>query len=481
MVMHAPSGIVATASSGVQTLDPDTSRNAMPDGRRSLVGRSTRSTIGPSPDPAGTFDPTADRVGQGLGGTVHDVAITGLGIISSLGFDVTEHSRRLLDGELGIKLRTLPLADGEQAVLSAGIEGFRGRDWIDERLLDGTDGFARFAMAAATQAVDDAGVGELDPLRTAIVHGTSMGGTRALLEAQHLLETKGPDSVPRKTMIKIWPNMAAAQIAMKYDLHGQQITVCTACASSIDAIGTAARLIADGRADAAIAGGTEGGSVDDGTEFVAATYYSGNSYGMSSQEPDPRRAALPFDVARRGIVSGEGSAMLFLERADHARARGARIYGIVRGYGTVADAFHPSSPEPSGRWEQRAMELALEEAELDPSAIDAVVAHATGTPKGDTAEIRAINNLYGGRGLPVTSLKGTIGHTGAAAGAMGLMAGITAMHEGRLAPTMGTTDPEPEIDFAVVLHRAADVRVEALQVNAFGFGGQDASLVVTKS
>ena len=150
--------------------------------------------------------------------------------------------------------------------------------------------------------------------------------------------------------------------------------------------------------------------------------------------------------------------MIFLEREDHARARGARIYGIVRGYGTVADAFHPSSPEPSGRWEQRAMELALEEAELDPDTIDAVVAHATGTPKGDTAEIRAINNLFGGRGLPVTSLKGTIGHTGAAAGAMGLLAGITAMHDGKLAPTMGTSDPEPEIDFDVVLHAAADVQ-----------------------
>jgi 3-oxoacyl-[acyl-carrier-protein] synthase II len=201
---------------------------------------------------------------------------------------------------------------------------------------------------------------------------------------------------------------------------------------------------------------------------------------MSSQEPDPRRAALPFDVERRGIVSGEGSAMLFLEREDHARARGARIYGFVRGYGTVADAFHPSSPEPSGRWEQRAMELALAEAGLDPASIDAVVAHATGTPKGDTAEIRAINNLFGGRGVPVTSLKGTIGHTGASAGAMGLLAGLVAMHEGKLAPTMGTTTPDPEIDFDVVLHAAADVRVDALQVNAFGFGGQDASLVVTK-
>ena len=412
---------------------------------------------------------------------MHNVAITGLGIISSLGLDIDEHSRRLLNGDLGIKVSNLRLGAGAPPALGAAVEGFRAQDWIDAKLIDGTDGFARFALATATQAIDDAGIGQLDPLRTAIVHGTSMGGTRALLEAQHLLETRGPESVPPKTMIKIWPNMAAAQIAMKYDLHGQQITVCTACASSIDAIGTAARLIADGRADAAITGGTEGGSVEEGVEFVPATYYSGNSYGMSSKEPDPRRAALPFDAERRGIVSGEGSAMLFLEREDDARARGAHIYGIVRGYGTVADAYHPSSPEPSGRWEQRAMELALEEAELDPDSIDAVVAHATGTPKGDTAEIRALNNLFGGRGLPVTSLKGTIGHTGASAGVMGLIAGITAMHHGQLAPTMGTTTPDPEIDFDVVLHRAADVQVHALQVNAFGFGGQDASLVVTRS
>ena len=235
--------------------------------------------------------------------------------------------------------------------------------------------------------------------------------------------------------------------------------MCTACASSIDAIGTAARLIADGRADAAITGGTEGGSVDDdeAAEFVPATYYSGNSYGMSSQEPDP---AGPPAVRRRrrGIVSGEGSAMLFLEREDHARARGAHIYGIVRGYGTVADAFHPSSPEPSGRWEQRAMELAARGGRARPRAPSMPSSPTPpGTPKGDTAEIRALNNLFGGRGLPVTSLKGTIGHTGAVGRGDGPVRRDHRDAPGKLAPTMGTTDPEPEIDFDVVLHAAADV------------------------
>ena len=243
---------------------------------------------------------------------MHNVAITGLGIISSLGLNVDDHSRRLLDGDLGIKLSKLKLGDGApqcSAPASRASEVVTGSTSGSSTARTASPGspWPRRPRPSTTPAS-----GELDPLRTAIVHGTSMGGTRALLEAQHLLETSGPESVPRKTMIKIWPNMAAAQIAMKYDLHGQQITVCTACASSIDAIGTAARLIADGRADAAITGGTEGGSVDDGeaVEFVPATYYSGNSYGMSSQEPDPRRrvAAVRRRSAghrqRRGIGDG---------------------------------------------------------------------------------------------------------------------------------------------------------------------------------
>jgi len=411
---------------------------------------------------------------------VENVAITGIGVVSPMGVGVERHTQGLLDGELMIR-HDERYEEELGPSFWAPVTDFDASEWMDEKIIDGTDVFARFTIAAAIQAVADAQLEQLDQLRTAIVHGTSMGGMRALLEAQHLYETKGPAAVPRKTPIKIWPNMAAAQVAMRFDLHGTQITICTACASSVDAIGTAARLIADGRADYAITGGTEGGATDPDAspDFLSGLAFA--RYGTASTAHDVTKAAMPFDVNRTGIVAGEGSAILFLEREDLAQARGAHIYGRIRGYGNTADGHHPSSPEPSGKWEEQAMRLALEDAALTKRrTVDAIVAHATGTPIGDVPEIRAINHLHGGRNLPVTSLKGTIGHTGASAGCMNVIAGLHAMHHGVLPPTLGTTQPDPEIDFDVIMHKARPVDVTTLQVNGFGFGGQDASLVVTK-
>jgi 3-oxoacyl-[acyl-carrier-protein] synthase II len=291
--------------------------------------------------------------------------------------------------------------------------------------------------------------------------------------------------VPRKTQIQIWPNMAAAQVAMRYGLHGPSLTVTTACASSLDAIGTAARLIERGDADLAIAGGCEGGiSLAGGGrdgDFVPVLFHTANAYGMEAPSSDPNRAMLPFDVKRSGIVVGEGAAMLVLERADHARARGANILGYLRGYGSLADGFHPSSPEPTGVWEARAMELALADADLAPGEIDALLAHATGTPKGDTAEIRAINKIHGGRGLPVSGIKGHIGHSGAASGAMAMITGLLGMDEDRFTYIANTDEPDPEADFEIVHGRPKDLPYRCLQVNAFGFGGQNASVVLTRT
>jgi 3-oxoacyl-[acyl-carrier-protein] synthase II len=281
--------------------------------------------------------------------------------------------------------------------------------------------------------------------------------------------------------------MAAAQLCMRYGLHGPSLTVTTACASSIDAIGTAARLIASGQADVAIAGGTEGGislaggGVDG--DFVPALFYAGGHYGMEAPATEAHTAMLPFDAHRTGIVTGEGSSMVVLESEAHAAARGATPLAWVRGYGSLADGYHPSSPEPSGRWEARAMELAQAEASIGPAAVDAVIAHATGTPKGDEAEIRALNDVFADRveTLPVSSIKGHIGHSGASAGGMGVIAGVMAMHHGRFPHTAGSSVPDPEIRFDALMGEARAVDVDVLQVNAFGFGGQDASLVVTRS
>ncbi len=415
---------------------------------------------------------------------VEDVAITGIGIVSPFG---TGH-RPFMEGMLGGKI-TIELVErqsGGGSTLRSIVPDFNPGEILDAKVLAGTEVFAQFAVVAAAESVTASGLERLDPRKTAIVHGTSMGGSSALLRAQHRLETSGPDAIDPKIMIQMWPNMAAAQIAIKWDLHGPQMTLCHACASSIDAVGLAARMVSRGEVDVALAGGTEGGSrpntagLDD--NFVPATMYAGTRYKMSSVERDPKRASLPFDRDRSGIVGAEGSVMFVLERGEHARARGADILAYVRGHGSLADGYHPSSPEPTGAWERQVMQDALEEAGLTPDDIDAVVAHATGTPTGDTAEIRALNELFTSQGRTITamSIKGTVGHTGAASGGMGVAVAINAMQHGVLPPTMGTQNLDPEIAFDVVLSEPIDLRPRAVQVNAFGFGGQDASLVVSR-
>jgi 3-oxoacyl-[acyl-carrier-protein] synthase II len=413
-----------------------------------------------------------------------DVAITGVGIVSAIGLSAEEFHRQMMADASGIR-RAPWAAEGEPAWW-ANACAFVPREWMDERIEAGTDLFAQFALAATQQAVRQARVGDLDPLRTGIVHGTSIGGARALMKAQHLLDRDGPQAVPRKTEIQMYPNMAASQIAMRYGLHGPSLTVTTACAASLDALGNAARLLHAGQADVLIAGGTDGGiSLAGGGadgDFVPATFHTSRLYGMTARSDDPRRAMLPFDVKRQGIVVGEGSAMFVLERGEQARGRGARVLGYLRGYGALADAYHPSAPEPSGRWEARAMELALADASIAAVEVDALLAHATGTPKGDTAEIRAINRVHGDRPkpLPVASIKGHIGHSGAASGAMALVTGLLGMAEGRFTHTSNTDEPDPEARFDVVIERPRTIDLRTLQVNAFGFGGQNASIVVTR-
>lgn len=417
---------------------------------------------------------------------MRDVAITGLGVISSIGLSAETYHRQLLAGASGIRPAPWESAIPGRRAWWGTIPDFRPLDWMDEKVEDGTDLFSQYALAAAQQAVDMAGLGDLDPLRTGVVHGTSMGGMRALMKAQYLLDTAGPQGMPRKTEIQVYPNMAASQIAMRYGLHGHCITVTTACASSLDAIGTAAWLIESGKADVVITGGTDGGfSAAGGTpdgDFVPATFYTSTLYGMTAPSDDPRRAMLPFDVKRSGIVVGEGSAIIVLERGDHARARGAEIHGYVRGYGNLADAYHPSAPEPNGKWEARAMEFALQDAGMAATDVDALLAHATGTPKGDTAEIRAINTVHGRRKspLPVSGIKAHVGHTGASSGGMALVTGLLGMRDDRLTCFANSDEPDPEAQFEVVVGRPKEMKIRALQVNAFGFGGQNASLVVTR-
>jgi 3-oxoacyl-[acyl-carrier-protein] synthase II len=408
-----------------------------------------------------------------------NVVITGMGIVSSLGADVDRFVARVVSGEIAIDAAPWPSDAG--TVWWSGVRGFEPARWMSPMVEAGTDLYAQFTIAAAEQGIRQSGI-RFDPARTAIVHGTTLGGVRAVMRAQHELDHRGPAAIDRKTLIKISPNMPAAQLAMRWDLHGPQLTISTTCASSLDAIGTAAHLIADGRADAAIAGGTEGGWAGvDGTaegEFAPAVFHSQIAYGMVTPGADRSVASVPFDRRRTGVVTGEGSAMFVLERAESARARGATILADVTGYASLADAHHPSSPEPAGRWEAEVMRQALADAGATMSEVDALIAHATSTPKGDLAEIRAINEVHGP--LPVMSLKGHIGHSGAAAGGMGLVVAVSALNGGVLPHTAGTREVDPAADFPVVIDRPLSLDATMIQLNAFGFGGQNASLVVRR-
>lgn len=413
------------------------------------------------------------------------VAITGIGAISAYGHSADTFYQGLTRQIPVIRPVTLPGYEGSGAVWWSTVHDFDPLEWMDERIVDGTDVVAHWSIAAAQQAIDQSGFSP-DPQRTAVVQGTSMCGVLSLMQAQFLLDTRGPAAFPRKTMMKALTNMGAAQIAMRYGLHGPSLTVTTACASSLDALGVAARLIASGQADAAIVGGTEAGhSLGSGQEvegFLPALAWAPAAFGMQSGETDPRRVCMPFDVERSGIATSEGAAAFVLERADLAKARGAPVLGHLIGYGSVADAYHPSAPHPSGQWEARAMQLALEDAGLPASRIDALYAHATGTPVGDTPEIRAINTVHGERSQPlrVTSIKGHFGHAAAASGGLSLIAGLLDLGRGSVVNTANTTRPDPEAEFEIVLGEPGETAVAAFQVNAFGFGGQNASIVVTR-
>ena len=286
-----------------------------------------------------------------------EVVITGLGIVSPYGCNIHEYYDRLAACEIALK--PTPWMPPEAGSWFSGVPDFNPEDWMSAQVADGSDRFAQFALAGVKQALEHAGIEELHPLRTAIVMGTSMGGTRAVERGQHLLETQGPAAVPRKLQILIWPNMAAAQIAMAYHLHGPFMTVTTACAGGVDSIGTACRFIQNGQADVAITGATEGTG---GLEFMSALGANAVAYGMTKPADDPSKVCRPFDRDRTGIAGCEGAGMFVLESREHAEARGAKIHGVIRGYANLADAYHPSSPNPTGEWEALVMRQALEEA-----------------------------------------------------------------------------------------------------------------------
>ncbi len=412
-----------------------------------------------------------------------EAVITGMGVICPSGNTLEEFQRNLWGGVVSLERIELPSGEGEYAAVWGGrVRNFDPKEWLDDRVIDGTDLGQQFAIVAAELAKQDAGIETFDPRRTAIVSGSSIGGAISLQYAQYMLEKKGAAAVPAKTMIRIFANMAASQMAMRWGLHGPQMTLVQACATGVDVVGTAAQLVRSGVVDVAIAGGYEAtNGFDHGLDpdFIPAMVAAQVTYGMAP-DLDSDVPSRPFDKNRTGVVTGEAAAYVIVESAEHAAARGRTPWARIEGYGSLADAFHPSSPDPSGRWEREVMQVAMDDAGITPAEIDAVIAHGTATRKGDDSEIAALNDLFGDREvpLPATSIKGHMGHPGAASGCLAVIAAALAIREKSLVHTAGTTDVEDTIRFEVVIEKPKPLDIRTVLVNAFGFGGQNAAIVL---
>ena len=401
---------------------------------------------------------------------MENVAVTGMGIISPIGSTTDSFWRLLLEGKRAIAPMPGDLRLSGNALWAAVGDDFLAQSSLRPTALRNTDRFTQYAMAATDEALTRAGLNPPNE-RTAVIVGNTMGGFPLVVESQTCFLDAARNVTP-KLMALVIPNMACALIAMHWKLHGPQLTISTACASSIDAIGLAAGMIERGEIDAAIAGGSE-------TLLSPLVYESLVRAGALSRNRDVTRASRPFDVDRDGFVMGDGAGILVLERVERARARGARILARVRGYGSVADAYHITSPDPSGRYEVRAMRDAIESAGDAGQECSVVYAHATGTIVGDAAESKAIDDVYSDRPAIVTSIKGHLGHSMASAGVMCAIAGITGMHEGAIPPTMGTQHIDSNARFDLVTAQPRAHSYSAFQVNAFGFGGQNASLILS--
>jgi 3-oxoacyl-[acyl-carrier-protein] synthase II len=385
------------------------------------------------------------------------IVITGRGVVSPVASGVDPFFDGLLGMQGGISDEGIAPCDFDPETAMTPKEARR------------TDRFAQLAIAAADQAADEAGlIGEVDPRRVGVIVGTGVGGLTTLQRECTTWLAEGDRAVSPLFVPMMMPNAASGQIAMRRGLHGPGFSIASACSTGAHSIGEAARMIARGEVDAMIAGGTE-------AALVGLCIAAFRRMGALSRVGESR----PFDTRRDGFVMGEGSAILVLEREEHARARGAQIFARVSGYGASNDAFHITQPEENGRGAVEAMTAALRDADVDPADVGYVNAHGTSTPINDRVETLALRKVFNDDGPPVSSCKGAVGHTLGAAGAIEALACVEALRRGALPPTLGLEDIDPECEadhIAGAPREAPDLKV-ALS-NSFAFGGQNATLVL---
>ena len=406
------------------------------------------------------------------------VVVTGLGAVTPLGNDAETYWANLTAGKSGAAPITQFDASEFPVTFACELKDFDPTEWIERRKARKIDRFAQMIIAAARMAEADSGIdvaGETE--RTGVSVATGIGGLGAFQDCAYTLKERGADRVNPQSIPSIIPNMGAAWVSMELGTRGPLTSQCTACAASNMAVGEAVDAIRLGRADVMLAGGTEAGI----TEVGIAGF--GAMRALSRRNDAPEKASRPFDLQRDGFVMGEAGGIAVLEELEHARARGAKIYAEIAGYGLSSDAQHVTEPDPTGRHPARAMTMALDDAGISSDDVDYVNAHGTSTPIGDASEVRVIKLAFGeekARSTPISSTKGATGHCLGASGAIEAIACILAVRDGIVPPTINQEVPDPECDLDFIPNESRKVKVDVALSNNFGFGGHNACLVIKK-
>ena len=414
------------------------------------------------------------------------VVVTGLGLVTPLACGVEESWSRLLAGKSGARPITKFKVDDLPARIACDVPRGDGSDatfnadqWVDPKEQRRIDDFITFALAACQQAVTDSGYEpktEEERCRAGVLIGSGIGGLQGIEEASILVHEKGPRRLSPFFIPGRLINLASGYASIRFGYKGPNHAVVTACATGAHAIGDAARLIALDDADVMIAGGTEAAICRLGMAGFAACRALSTGFNDT-----PEKASRPYDRDRDGFVMGEGAGIVILEEYEHAKARGAKIYAEVKGYGLSGDAHHITAPADDGDGGYRAMKMALKRAELAASDIDYVNAHGTSTPLGDEIELKAVERLFGNAAgkMSMSSTKSSIGHLLGAAGATEAIFSILAIRDQIVPPTLNLDNPSVETDLDLVPHVAKKREVKAALSNSFGFGGTNASLILT--
>lgn len=403
------------------------------------------------------------------------VVVTGIGLVTPVGLTREETWEALAAGRCGIGPITLFDASGFDSRIAGEVKGFDPLRCMDRKEARRADRFTQFAVAAAQEALAQAGlaIAEEDGRRTAIIVGTAMGGVMTLAEEYEQMRTKGPGRVSPFLMPMMLPDMASGQLSIRLGARGPNYALVSACASGADAIGEAANMIARGDVDAALAGGSEAPI----TPIAVAGFAAAKA--LSTRNDDPATASRPFAAGRDGFVIAEGCGLLVLEAEEHAKARGARILAEVAGYAATSDAYHITQPHEQGEGAVRAMQLALARAGLEPDDVDYINAHGTSTPLNDRMETLAIKRAFGEYAyhVPISSTKSMTGHLLGAAGAVEAAVCVLTIERGVIPPTANYVEPDPACDLDYVPNVARPATVDVAMTNSFGFGGHNSCLI----